>query len=302
MLEHAGSLIGQIGGAVHIILGGTGQVGSAVARSLLKLREPVTVVTRTLARAADLKRCGAEIAVGDIRDVARLREIFRSGTRAFLLNPPADPSGDTDTEERANVAAILDALDGSGLEKVVAASTYGARPGERCGDLTGLYEFEERLRAQPVPAAVNRGAYYMSNWTGLIDAVRESGILPSFLPEDLAIPTVAPDDLGEAAAARLMEPIGDTGTWHVEGPQRYSPRDVAVALADALEKPVQVAVVPRDMWEATFRQIGFSEAAAASYACMTSAVVDGQVKAPDNPLRGSTTLRAYLAWALALAG
>ncbi|MCC0030425.1 MAG: hypothetical protein H6891_09455 [Brucellaceae bacterium] len=48
-------------------------------------------------------------------------------------------SGDTDAEERETVDAIVGALAGSGLEKVVAASTYGARPGERCGDLTVLH-------------------------------------------------------------------------------------------------------------------------------------------------------------------
>jgi len=133
---------------MHIVIGGTGRVGSATARALLKRGEPVTVVTRDAAKGADLSAAGARIAVADIRDAGGLREVFRTGTRAFLLNPPADPSADTDAEERANVAAILEALDGSGLRKVVAASTYGARPGERCGDLTVLHGFEERLFSQ----------------------------------------------------------------------------------------------------------------------------------------------------------
>ena len=80
-------------------------------------------------------------------------------------------SGDTDAEERETVDAIVGALAGSGLEKVVAASTFGARPGERCGDLTVLHGFEEKLRAQPIPAAINRGAYYMSNWAGMLEPV-----------------------------------------------------------------------------------------------------------------------------------
>lgn len=41
-------------------------------------------------------------------------------TRACLLSPLADPATDIDAEERANVAVILEALHGSGLEKVVA--------------------------------------------------------------------------------------------------------------------------------------------------------------------------------------
>lgn len=284
---------------MHIIVGGTGQVGSAAARALLERRESVTVVTRNAGHAAELKALGAEIAVADIHDVEGLRAVLRTGRRALLVNPPADPAGDTDAEERANVAAIIAALDGSGLEKVVAASTYGARPGERCGDLTVLHEFEEELKAQPVPAAINRGAYYMSNWAGMRDAAAD-GTLPSFFPADMALPMVAPADLGASAARRLMEPADEVELRHIEGPQRYSPLDVAQAFAEALGTPVEVAEIPRDAWLETFRQFGFSPEAAESYACMTATVVDGKAEQPANPERGPTTLRDYISAVVAL--
>lgn len=284
---------------MHIILGGTGQLGSAAARALLERGEPVTVVTRDAARAAGLKAAGAHVAAVDIRDVAALHAVFRGGTRAFLVNPPAAPSGDTDAEERANVTAIMTALEDSGLEQVVAASTYGAHPGERCGDLTVLHEFEEKLRAQTIPAAINRGAYYMSNWCWLLDSVRESGTLPSFFPADFTLPMVAPGDLGRAAARRLLAPVDDDGLRHVEGPRRYTPRDVADAFADVLGMRIEVAAIPREAWAAAFEQSGFSEAAAQSYACMTGTVVAGQGTTPVDPERGSTTLRAYIRSAVA---
>ncbi|WP_298938581.1 NmrA family NAD(P)-binding protein [uncultured Ruegeria sp.] len=279
---------------MHIILGGTGQVGSATAHALLKQGQKVTVVTRDESHADELKNRGAQVAVADIRDLTALRDVFRSGTRAFLLNPPADPSSDTDTEERANVAAIIGALDGSGLEKVVAQSTYGARPGKPCGDLTVLHEFEQRLAAQPIPTAINRGAYYMSNWTGMLDIVRETGTLPSFFPDELSLPMVSPDDLGRVAARRLTEPVSNTGTLHIEGPNRYTPRDVAKVFSDALGRPVEVQEIQRGELEQTFRQFGFSKEAAASYACMTGAVIDGETDTADAPSRGDTTLSEYI--------
>ncbi|PLP60865.1 NmrA family transcriptional regulator [Mesorhizobium loti] len=282
---------------MHIILGGTGQIGSATARALLKRGEPVTVITRDADHAADLQAAGAEIVVADVRDTDRLRQVFRTGRRAFLLNPPAAPSTDTDREERTNLAAIVTALDGSGLEKVVLASTYGARPGERCGDLTILHEFEQALSAQPIQVAVNRGAYYMSNWCGMLDAIRASSKLPSFLPADLSIPMVAPQDLGEAAASRLLEPADDIGLKHIEGPERYTPRDVATAFCEALDMTIEVEVIPREKWVETFEQFGFSNPAAQSYACMTGTVVDETVIEPDNVERGRITLRDYVdAW------
>lgn len=279
---------------MNIILGGTGKVGFAIAHALLRHGEPVTLVTRNAAHASTLQAEGATIAQADIHDVERLRDVFRTGTRAFLLNPPADPSTDTDKEEHANVAAIIEVLDGAGLQKLLLASTYGARPGERCGDLTVLHEFEELLRAQPIPVAINRGAYYMSNWTAMLDAVRESGSLPSFFPSDLAIPMVAPQDLGEMAARRLITPEDDRGIVHVEGPARYTPRDVATAFADALGMPVNVQEIPRDSWEQTFLGLGFSKPAASSYACMTATVVDEVSDQPTDYERGPTTLREFI--------
>jgi hypothetical protein len=43
----------------------------------------------------------------------------------FMLNPPADPSTDTQAHERQTVANMLRALQGSGIKKVVAQSTRG---------------------------------------------------------------------------------------------------------------------------------------------------------------------------------
>lgn len=279
---------------MHIILGGTGHVGSATARALLDAGQDVTIVTRVEDHGAALKEAGARVAVADIRDAGALRDIFRTGKRAFILNPPADPSTDTDVEERRNVAAIIAALEGSGLEKVVAQSTYGAFEGESCGDLTVLHELERKLLAQPVPAAINRGGYYMSNWAGMADAARESGTLLSFFPADLALPMVAPSDLGQTAARRLMGPISDTGVQHIEGPEAYTAQDVAEAFADAIGRRVDVQEIPRDALEETFRQFGFSEKAAASYACMTGKLIDGQTDAAGEPVRGTTSLREYI--------
>ncbi len=280
---------------MYVILGGTGQVGSATARTLLDEGEEVTVVTRDKSHGKDLMEAGAKLAVADVRDVDALRSVLQTGRRAFLLNPPADPSSDTDTEERENVVAILSALDGSGLEKVVAASTYGAFDGERCGDLTVLREFEQALEKQAIPAAVNRAGYYMSNWAGMAEPVRGNGTLPSFFPADLSVPMVAPADLGKAAARRLMSGTDDVGIEHIEGPDRYTANDVATAFAEQMDRKVEVQEIPRDALEDTFRAFGFSDEAAASYACMTRRMIDGKTMPTDEPVRGEVSLQDYLA-------
>jgi uncharacterized protein YbjT (DUF2867 family) len=279
---------------MYVIMGGTGHVGSAVAQALLDRGEAVTIITRDASRAGAWREKGAEIAEANVEDVASLRAAFQRGRRAFLLNPSADTSADTDTIERRTVARILSALEGSGLQKVVAESTGGAQPGERIGDLSVLWELEEGLRRQSIPAAINRAAYYMSNWDGLLDAVRSVGRLPTMYDPDLAIPMAAPRDLGEIAARRLVSPLDDVGIRYVEGPRRYSSADVARAFSQALGRPVELDVTPRDKWKEAYRSLGFSEAAADSYARMAAVSVDSGFEMPGDALRGSTTLEAYI--------
>ncbi len=74
---------------MHIILGATGRVGSAVAMALLEQDEPVTVVTRDPLPAEPFTRRGAVAGVTNLHDVNGLRAVLQQGRTAFLLMPPA---------------------------------------------------------------------------------------------------------------------------------------------------------------------------------------------------------------------
>ncbi|GLV21918.1 NmrA family transcriptional regulator [Sphingobium sp. TomMM35A] len=279
---------------MYIVMGGTGHVGSETAKALVQAGEKVGIVTRHPNRSSALRNAGAEIIEADVEDIASLRAAFRRGQRAFLLNPPGDTKKDSDAIERRTVANILAALDGSGLEKVVAESVSGARQGERIGDLSVLWELEQGLAAQPIPAAINGAGYYLSNWDSQLDSARQTGVLATMFPADLKLPMVAPADLGKAAAARLVSSSEDIGVRPIEGPERYSSQDVADAFARALGRDVQIEVTPPDQLKHAFLELGFSDLAADSYARMTRVTIDGKSDTGSETWRGETTLDAYI--------
>jgi len=279
---------------MHIILGGTGHLGSAAATALLAQGEPVTIVTRDASRQAEWIARGAEVGVADINDTAALARVIARGRTLYVVNPPADPAGDTDAAERRTARSILAAVDGSGLDRIVAASTYGARPGERIGDLSVLHELEQGLAAQAVPTTIIRGAYYYSNWDVQLASARE-GVLTSFFPADFMLPMVAPGDLGAVAARLLADPATAPGIRFVEGPRRLSAADVAAAFSAALRRDVRVEVVTRDRWIETYRTLGFSPEAADAYARMTGATLDSDDPGPPAPTRAATTIEEHVA-------
>lgn len=279
---------------MYIILGGTGHVGSAVAANLLKHGETVKVVAHNPNKAENLRNMGADIAVADVHDSDGLRRIFRQGKRLFVLNPPADVAKDTDVEERRTISSILASLDDTGLEKIVAESTFGAQPGDQIGDLGTLYDLEQGLKTKEIPVSVIRAAYYMSNWDASLETARKQGVVHTLFPIDFAIPMVAPADIGQLAAELLREPITQSGLHYVEGPLRYTSADVAAAFSNVLEKPVEAITTPREEWTNTFELMGFSDAAAGSYTGMAAKTLNGVFPPQNESRRGATSLRSYI--------
>ena len=72
-----------------------------------------------------------------------------------------------------------------------------------------------------------------------------TGVITSYLqPLDWALPMVATDDVGRAAAE--LEDWQGRRVAEVEGPARVSPNDLAEAFTKALGRPVSIKAAPRD--------------------------------------------------------
>jgi uncharacterized protein YbjT (DUF2867 family) len=278
---------------MYVVIGGTGQIGAHVTRALLDAGVRPTVICRDRARAHALEARGATVASVDIADTATLAEVLTRAERVFALNPPGDPAADAEAAERRTVSRIVTAIAEADPDAVVALSTYGARDAAGIGDLGTLHALEHGLASLPAPVDVVRAAYFMSNWAMQLDDARRSSVLHSFFPLDRPLPMVAPADVGAAAARRMVaRPAG--ALTHVEGPDRYTPRDVAAAFSRVLGRDVEAQLIPREAWVATMQSVGFSRASAASFAGMMDAAIASTWPPSEAVERGPTTLDAYV--------
>ena len=240
------------------ITGITGQVGGAVARTLLAAGKNIRAVVRDSAKGATWSRQGCEVALAPMDDPEALKTAFAGTEGVFVLLPPNfDPSPGF-PESRSVIAAVRRALESAQPQRVVVLSTVGAQARFE-NLLTQLSLMEQALRTLALPVSFLRPAWFMENATWDLPPALDAGVIPSFLqPLDRAIPMVGTADVGRVAAELLQESGNGHRVVELEGPRRISPNDIAAGYAHLLGRAVSPKAVPRDTWEALFRSQGMN--------------------------------------------
>jgi uncharacterized protein YbjT (DUF2867 family) len=248
---------------MYAVAGITGQVGSAVARTLLARGRGVRAVVRESAKAKPWTSQGAEVAVADLRDAAALRDAFAGVDGVFVMIPPYFAPQPGYPEAREVVAALRRALEASAPPAVVCLSSIGAHRGSGLGLITQLHIMEQELGSLPLPTAFVRAGWFMENAQWDVAPARDAGEVPSFLhPTDRPVPMVATDDIGRVGAEVLLERWTGNRFIELEGPRRYSPDDLAKAFSAAFGRDVRAVAVPRGRWEAAFEGPGMAPGSA----------------------------------------
>ena len=238
------------------ITGITGQVGGAVARTLLSANQAVRAVVRDAKKGAVWADLGCEVALADIDDAAALTTAFSSSEGVFVLLPSSFDPAPGFPEVKVTTAALRSALEAARPAKAVCLSTIGAQA-TQTNLLTRLGIMEQVLGELSIPVTFLRPAWFMENSSWDVVPARESGLITSFLqPLSKPVPMVATADVGRVAAELIQE------TWHgkriveLEGPYRVTPNDIASGFSRILNRQVHVDAIPRETWEATFRSQG----------------------------------------------
>ena len=243
------------------IVGATGKVGGATAEVLRKAGQPVRAIVRDASKAEALAALGCEVAVADARDTEALARAFAGASAVQVICPVAPRADDAAGEMRGMIEAIGEALEIARPARVLAISDYGAELSEPTG-ITGLFhDLEKRLARASRPTLFLRSAEHMQNWSRVLGAAARTGRLPSLHhPLTKLFPMVSAFDVGAVAAELLLAPSeASPRVVNVEGPRRYSPMDVAAAVAELDGREVQAFELPRSEWSAMLAKGGVSE-------------------------------------------
>ncbi|WP_067571894.1 NAD(P)H-binding protein [Nocardia acidivorans] len=220
-----------------VVTGATGNVGGAVVRLLADAGEKVVAVSRG-AKPVELP-AGVEHRTGDVGDLTGLAEVAAGADALFLLITGEQlVTGPEPTE-------VLETLAAQGVRRVVFLSSQGAVTRAESAGYARTIAFEKALAASDLEWTSVRPAAFASNTFAWIEPVRTQRMIPAPFG-DIALPVVDPADIAAVAAAALREDGHHGKSYMVTGPAAITPREQAVALAEALGEPLRFVELTRD--------------------------------------------------------
>jgi NAD(P)H dehydrogenase (quinone) len=263
---------------MYAVMGITGKVGGAVARTLLAKGEKVRGIVRNPEKAAEWKKQGVELFKADYDNVDALTAAFTGVAGVFLMIPPSFAPTPGFPETKAILKVLHEALSRALPSKVVYLSSIGAEQASGLGLITNSHLLEETLDDLPFSHAFLRAAWFFENSAGDVESARNEGKIRFQLhPLDRKFPLVGTADIGKAGAETLTQSW--TGIRHIEvaGPESYSPLDIADAFAEAVGHSVEAIAVPRAEWETLWVSQGMPEGRTAPRAEMVDGFNSGWI-------------------------
>ena len=224
-----------------LVIGGTGMVGSQVARELVARGAEVSVLTRSTEKAGTVAR-GARAVTGDVLDQKTVRSVFAGQDAVFLLNPVSA------TETHEGLMA-LNGIRMAGVKRLAYLSIHDVDAAPHLPHFGSKVAVEFAIKASGVPFTILRANNYYQNDYWYKDVLLSYGVYPQPIG-DVGISRVDVRDIAEAAAIALTTGEHAGETYNLVGPQPCTGTNTAEAWSRALGKPIAYGGDDLDAWEA----------------------------------------------------
>ena len=227
-----------------LVTGGTGNVGGAVVKELLKRGTEVRVLARKQPEAGKLP-AGVEIAIGDLLDPVSVEQAMQGVDKLFLLNAVV-------TDELTQALIAYGIAKRLGLKHVTYLSVFKVDQFRDVPHFASKLAVENALREFGVPYTILRPGYYIQNDANLKDALMGPGVYP--MPIGTAgIAAADVRDIAEAAAVSLTEDGHEGQTYDIVASGMISGPGNAELWTKLLNKQIKYTGHNFDQWEQGMR-------------------------------------------------
>ncbi len=223
-----------------IITGSLGNISKPLAKALLKQGHQITVIASSKERKSEIENLGAQAAIGSVNDVKFLTETFIGADAVYCMIPRAnyfDPNLDLDTFTRTIGNNYAEAIEKSGVKRVVFLSSIGAHLEQDSGIIQRYNEIEAVLnKLSDVSITFMRPTSFYYNLLAYIPMIKNQGFIAANYGADQLIPWVSPNDIAEAIAEELTTPLDGRKIRYVAS-EELTGDETAKILGEAIGNP-----------------------------------------------------------------
>lgn len=222
------------------ITGSLGNISKPLTQELVQKGNEVTVISSSTAKQAEIEALGAKAARGSVEDVAFLTEVFTGADAVYCMIPRAnyfDPNLDLDAFTRKIGNSYAEAIQKSGVKRVVFLSSIGAHLEQNSGIIQRYNEIETVLKKlQNVSITFMRPTSFFYNLLAYIPLIKSQGIIAANYGADSVIPWVSPNDIAAAIAEEITTPLDGKKIRYVSS-EEVTGHETARILGEAIGKP-----------------------------------------------------------------
>ncbi|MDN5287552.1 MAG: NAD-dependent epimerase/dehydratase family protein [Mucilaginibacter sp.] len=258
------------------LTGSLGNISKPLAKQLIDAGHQVIIISSNQDKTADIEALGAIAAIGLVTDVDFLTKAFTGADVVYTMVPPNFGASNF----RQYVGGIgknyAEAIQRSGVSRVVNLSSIGAHLDEGTGPIKGLHDVETALnKLENVAIKHLRVPFFYVNFYGNTDMIRHQGILGSNYDSNTRLVMVHPEDIAAAVAEEIQPPFTGKSVRYLVSDERTT-GEIATILGTAIGKPELPWVEFND--EQAFNgmlQAGLPEEIARNFVEMGTAVRSG---------------------------
>ena len=263
-----------------IVTGSLGNISKPLAQQLVQKGHTVTVISSKPEKQKDIEAMGAIASIGTLEDVDFLISTFTGVEAVYCMVPPNnyfDLSLDLIAYYRRIGNNYAQAIQQSGVKRIVNLSTFGAHLEKGSGILFGAHNVEKILNELSSDIAIThiRPTSFYYNLYAYVDMVKNQGFIATNYGADKIIPWVSPIDIAAAIAEEIVTPFVGRKVRYVAS-EELTGNETASILGAAIGKPdLEWRIIPSEQMLSGLESAGMNPQIAAGLVEMYASLYSG---------------------------
>lgn len=219
-----------------IVTGSLGNIGKPLTTELVEKGHTVTAISSNPEKQKDIEDLGAIAAIGSLEDINFLLSTFTGADAVFAMVPPNYTAPDPREFYRKIGRNYAQAIERSGVKRVVHLSSYGAHLDHGTGFILGSHDVEGILNGLSDVAVTHlRPTYFYYNLYNYVEMIKGQGFIGANYGGDDKIVMVDPRDIAAAAASEIETPENGRKVQYVASDE-HTADEIAHILGVAIGK------------------------------------------------------------------